>query len=96
MVYDDLLALRGRVYEALGIYHQAMGAYWDAISQAFPPERVAPIADLVRATGSQLDQALTALLAYLRQLEPSADNDQQMQRASRLLELLDHELDLLE
>ena len=96
MISDDLLVLRREMYEALSVYHQAMGAYWDAISNGLARVDVTPLADLVRATGSQLDHALTALLAYLRQVEPSDDTDQQIQRASRLQELLHHELTLLE
>jgi len=93
MLPNELLTLRGQVYAALGVYHQAAGVYWDAFSKGSPPEG---LADTVRASATSLDQALTALLNYLHRHEPGEGKDQQIQRASRLQELLHHELELLD
>jgi hypothetical protein len=96
MIPERLFALREQMYEAWGIYHQALGAYWSAINQRYPPESVRLAADLVRTTGASLDQALSVLLSYLRQMEPGEGTGREIQHASRIQELLSYEMELLE
>jgi hypothetical protein len=65
MIPDALLILRRQMYDAWGVYHQALATYWNAISKRHPPENVIQVTDNVRITGALLDQALNALLQYL-------------------------------
>jgi hypothetical protein len=95
MILERLFALREQMYEAWGIYHQALGAYWSAVRR-HPPESVRLAAALVRTTGASLDQALSALLCYLRQMESGEGTGREIQHASRIQELLSYEMEPLE
>jgi hypothetical protein len=84
------LVLRQAFYRAWGLYHEASGVYWGDLTLANTEHRIA-----VRTTATALDTALTALLGYLNQLEPSARSEEERTHMARIHELLQHELALL-
>ena len=95
LIPEPLLLLRGEMYAALGVYHQALAAYWNAISQGAAPDSMTQVISDVAITGARLDTALSALLQHLRTMEPIAGTDQEIQRAVRLQALLHEELSLM-
>jgi hypothetical protein len=94
MIDTKHLALRHIFYRAWSVYHQALAHYWMAVAH----DRATADPNLVvaiRTAAATLDTALTTLLTYLSQQEPSVQSEDEHTRLARIQELLQHELALL-
>lgn len=68
MLDQQLLAYQQQLYHSMGIYHQALAAYWaDVDTHTGIPRNPGPAA-AVRTTGSELAEVLARLRTYLDQL----------------------------
>jgi len=91
----EYFALREIFYQAWGLYHEASGIYWSALTPEHAPVDTGHLVLAVRTAAAALDTALIALRDYLDQHEPSERDDEERTRITRIQELLVHELALL-
>jgi hypothetical protein len=95
MMSNEHLVLRQHMYEAHGIYHQAMADYWAAVVTGPSAEQAQRELQTLRAAAAVLDTALVALLDNVRQQESSLQIEEEIQRIGLIQDLLARELALL-